>query len=86
MHRQVMIPATGTNGTNGVLKARCTSGIVFLTTSTPAQTSEKGSDTGHFTCQACRNESRQQTDEYHKQQIAAGGCSELFIDMRKERR
>ena len=46
---------------------------------------EKGSDTGHFTGQACRNESCQQTDEHHEQQIAAGRCSELLIDVRKER-
>ena len=41
MHRQVSIPKIGTSGTNGVLKERGISGMVFRTTNTAAHTSVK---------------------------------------------
>lgn len=71
MHRQVMIPGYRNERNHRGLESAMYIGHCFPDhkhTGANQRKGEKGSDTGHFACQACRNESCQQTDEHHKQQ------------------
>ena len=79
----------GISGTSGVLKERGTSGMVLRTTSTAAQTSVKAISVPMLVISPASRagtKSCQQAHKYHEEQVAACRSTELFVDMREERR